>query len=44
MIVACGIQRVVCDKRYHDAAESEEIFKKAGIELLYLHAEVEEYR
>jgi dCMP deaminase len=43
VIVACGIQRVVCDKRYHDADESEKIFKNAGVELVYLHQEVEEY-
>jgi dCMP deaminase len=43
LIVACGITRVVCDKKYHDAAESEEIFKNAGIELVYLHKEVEKY-
>jgi dCMP deaminase len=44
MIVACGIRKVVCDKRYHDATESEEIFKNADIELVYLHNEVEEYQ
>jgi dCMP deaminase len=43
LIVACGIKRVVCDKRYHDAPESEEIFNNAGIEVVYLHQEVEEY-
>lgn len=43
MIVACGIKKVVCDKRYHCADESEEIFKKAGVELVYLHEEVEKY-
>ncbi|GHW02580.1 cell division protein DedD [candidate division SR1 bacterium] len=43
LIVACGIKKVVCDKWYHDARESEEIFQKAGVELIYLHTEVEEY-
>jgi dCMP deaminase len=43
LIVACGITRVVCDKKYHDAAESEEIFRKAGIALVYLHNEIEHY-
>ena len=44
MIVACGIQKVVCNKKHHDAKESEEIFEKAGVELVYLHEEVEEYK
>jgi dCMP deaminase len=43
LIVACGISRVVCDKKYHDATESEEIFKDASVELVYLHEEVETY-
>jgi dCMP deaminase len=43
IIVACGITKVVCDKRYHDATESEEIFARAGVELVYLNEEVEEY-
>ena len=37
MIVACGIKRVVCDKRYQHGEESEEIFERAGVELIYLH-------
>lgn len=40
MIVACGIKRVVCDKRWHHSDESEEIFRKAWIELKYLSEEI----
>jgi deoxycytidylate deaminase len=29
MIVACGIKRVVCDKRYLHGDEAEEIFRLA---------------
>jgi deoxycytidylate deaminase len=29
MIVACGIKRVVCDKRYQHGKEAEEIFRSA---------------
>jgi dCMP deaminase len=36
LIVACGIKRVVCEKRFHDAKLSEEVFDKAGVELVYL--------
>jgi len=43
LIINCGIKRVVCDKKYHDGAESEEMFKQAGITLDYLHDEIEMY-
>lgn len=43
LIVSCGITRVVCEKRFHDAALSEEIFKNAGIELVYLEEGIEKY-
>lgn len=39
MVVACGIKRVVCDKRWPHAQESEKIFKNAWIELTYLSEE-----
>ena len=37
MIVACGIKRVVCDKRYLYGDEAEEIFRKAWIDLKFLN-------
>lgn len=43
LIVACGIKRVVCEKRFHDAKLSEEVFDKAGVELVYLENWTEEY-
>jgi len=43
MIVACGIKRVVCDKRYQHAQEAEEIFHLAWIDLVYLNDDVEKY-
>jgi len=43
LIINCGIVRVVCEKKYHAGAESEELFKEAGIELVYFNDEVEEY-
>ncbi len=43
LIVNCGIKKVVCEKRFHDAELSEEMFQKAGIELLYLETGVQEY-
>lgn len=43
MIINCGIVRVVAERRYHDGAESEEMFGKAGVALEYVHNEVERY-
>jgi dCMP deaminase len=43
LIINCGIKRVLCQRRYHDAADSEEMFRLAGIELEYLHDEVQKY-
>ena len=43
MIINCGIVRVVAERRYHDGAESEEMFRIAGVILEYVHDEVEKY-
>ena len=43
MLINCGIVRIVCERRYHEAAESEEMFKQAGIELTYKFDEVQKY-
>lgn len=43
MIINCGIVRVVCERRYHDAAESEAMFREVGMVLEYVHDEVERY-
>ena len=43
LIVASGIKRVVCEKKYHAAERSEEIFKNAGIEVIYLENGVQTY-
>jgi dCMP deaminase len=43
MIINCGIVRVVCERKYHAGAESEELFKHAGIKLEYIHNEIQEY-
>ena len=44
MIVNSGIIRVVCEKRYHGALETTEIFKQAKIKLDILDKEIEKYR
>jgi dCMP deaminase len=43
LIINCGIKRVVCEKKYHAGAESEEMFKQSGIELEFMHDEVLQY-
>ena len=43
LIINCGIIRVVCQRRYHDGADSEALFKKARVKLEYLNDEVQSY-
>ena len=43
LLINCGIKRVVCERRYHFALESEEMFRQAGIQLEYIFDEVQEY-
>lgn len=43
LIINCGIDRVVCEKKYHAGSESEALFKDAGVILDYFHEEVEKY-
>jgi len=43
MIINCGIVRVVCERRYHNGAESEEMFRNVGISLEYVFDEVQKY-
>jgi len=43
LIINCGIVRVVCEWKYHAGAESEEMFRQAGITLEYVNEEVAEY-
>ncbi|MFO7873731.1 MAG: cytidine/deoxycytidylate deaminase family protein [Bacteroidales bacterium] len=44
LIINCGIERVVCEKRYHTATESEQLFTDAGVSLEYFTDEVLEYK
>ncbi|MFH1671273.1 MAG: cytidine/deoxycytidylate deaminase family protein [Candidatus Portnoybacteria bacterium] len=43
LLINCGIERVVCERRYHQAEESEEMFKLADIQLEYKFNETQEY-
>ena len=43
LIINCGIERVVCQNRYHAGNESEEMFKQAGVKLDYFDDTVLNY-
>lgn len=43
MIINAGIKKVVCEKKYHDGNETEDMFKKAKIELNFIDENVEKY-
>lgn len=43
MLINCGIKRIVCEKKYHAGAESEQLFRTAGIPLEYVDESVEQY-
>ncbi len=43
MIINCGIKRVVCEAKYHDGDESEQMFKDAGIQLEYKTGKLQKY-
>lgn len=44
MIVNCGINRVVSEKRYHAAGETRDLFKKAKVKSEVLSSEVARYK
>ena len=43
MIINCGVVRVVCERKYHDGAESEDMLARAGLVLEYVEQTVEKY-
>lgn len=43
MIINSGIVRIVCEKRYHAGQESEDMFRKVGMELDYFDEDIEQY-
>ena len=44
LIINCGIERVVCEFRYHAGAESEQMFADAGVEICFFNQDVLEYK
>lgn len=43
LLINCGIKRIVCQKRYHVAEESEAMFRIAGIALEYKDTDTVKY-
>lgn len=43
MLINAGIKKVVCQKRYHAAEDTRELFMKAGVKLKVLDENVEKY-
>ena len=43
LIINCGIKRVVCERKYHAGAESEELLRQAGVEIEFFNDEIEQY-
>ncbi|HMM11475.1 MAG TPA: cytidine/deoxycytidylate deaminase family protein [Bacteroidales bacterium] len=43
LIINCGIERVVCEKKYHAGTESEAMFAEAGVKLEFFSHQVEQY-
>ena len=43
MLINCGIKRIVCERRYQLAEESEQLLAQAGVELVYKYDERQEY-
>jgi len=44
MIITSGINRVVCENKYHAGKESEEMFKQAGVSLEFIDENVVQYK
>lgn len=44
LLINSGIKKVFCERKYHTGAESEEMFKKAGVKIEYKYDELQEYK
>ncbi len=44
LIISCGIIKVVAKSRYHAAQETHDMFEQAGVEMIVLENEIEQYK
>ena len=43
LLINCGVKRIVCERKYQLAGESESMLAEAGVELKYMHDEIQPY-
>lgn len=43
LIINCGIVRVVCERKYHNGAESEAMFAQANVSIEFIYNELQHY-
>jgi dCMP deaminase len=43
LLINCGIERVVCERKYQQSEESEKLFTEAGIKIEYKFDEIQQY-
>jgi len=43
LLINCGIERVVCERKYQLAEETEKMFADAGVKMEYKHNEIQPY-
>mgnify|MGYP001579238089 CR=1 FL=1 len=44
LLINCGIKEVYAERKYHDGKESETMFRKAGIKIVYKYQELQKYK
>lgn len=43
LIINCGISKVIAQRKYHAGGESIEMFKTAGVELVHVNDDIQQY-
>ncbi len=43
LLINCGIERIVCERKYHQGDESESMLAEAGVELEYKYGGIQQY-
>ena len=43
LLINCGIERIVCERKYHQGDESESMLAEAGIKLKYKYEDTQDY-
>ena len=43
LLINCGIEKVVCERKYHQGDESESMLAEAGVKLTYKYSGIQQY-